>query len=399
MPFFHALLLAAMGGLDPQESAAEPLPKLRVYILAGQSNMQGHAALSTIPALGDDPQTAALLAEMRAPDGSLRSAERVWISSVGCAGDGWSEVIEQHGLLAPGYGASAEKIGPEYSLGLTLEKLYPGPILLIKTAWGGRSLHTDFRPPSAGPYAWSDFEVARIAERGQDLAEIQATKALETGHFYRAMLGHVRQVLADIPRVVPGFEAEQGFEIAGFVWFQGFNDYVSDWTYERQMEPDGYGLYTQLLAHLIRDVRRDLGVPDLPWVIGTLGVGGVAAGRQPPLQGFRRAQLAVAKLPEFEGNVAVVDTERFWDPQLEALRERWEALIHELDQREEQRPSPTPQAREAAQLRALKQRFTAAELKRLDGSSDAAYHYLGAAKILAPIGQAFAEALVALAPR
>ncbi len=33
-----------------------------------------------------------------------------------------------------------------------MEKAYDGPILIIKTAWGGKSLNTDFRPPSAGPY-------------------------------------------------------------------------------------------------------------------------------------------------------------------------------------------------------------------------------------------------------
>jgi alpha-galactosidase len=394
-----ALVCAVLCTPGLQSGEREPAPALKVYILAGQSNMQGHAAHSTIPAMGADPQTAALLAEMRLPDGSLRSAERVWISSVGCAGDGWSDVIEQHGLLTAGFGASEEEIGPEYTLGLTLEKRHEGPILLIKTAWGGRSLHTDFRPPSAGPYAWSEFELARIAERGDNLAEIQAAKLKETGQFYREMLKHVRLVLGDIPRVVPGYEPEQGYEIAGFVWFQGFNDYVSDWTYERQMEPDGYSLYTELLGHLIRDVRRDLGVPKLPWVIGTLGVGGIAAGQQPPMLGFRRAQQAVAELPDFKGNVLVVNTERFWDPELEALRERWEALHYELDQQEEQQPSATPEAREAARERAISKRFSAAELSRLEGSSDGGYHYLGAAKILAPIGQAFAEALEALAPR
>ena len=32
-----------------------------------------------------------------------------------------------------------------------MEKRLGEPVLIIKTAWGGRSLHTDFRPPIAGP--------------------------------------------------------------------------------------------------------------------------------------------------------------------------------------------------------------------------------------------------------
>jgi alpha-galactosidase len=32
------------------------------------------------------------------------------------------------------------------------------PVLIIKAAWGGKSLHTDFRPPSAGPYVLNEFQ-------------------------------------------------------------------------------------------------------------------------------------------------------------------------------------------------------------------------------------------------
>ncbi len=38
--------------------------------------------------------------------------------------------------------------------------------------------------------------------------------------------------------------------------------------------------------------------------------------------------------------------------------------------------------------------FTPEERKRLAGASNGGYHYLGAAKVLGPIGQAFAEALI-----
>ena len=40
------------------------------------------------------------------------------------------------------------------------------------------------------------------------------------------MIVHVRKVLGDIKRVVPGYDEKQGCELAGFVWFQGFNDLV-----------------------------------------------------------------------------------------------------------------------------------------------------------------------------
>ena len=59
------------------------------------------------------------------------------------------------------------------------------------------------------------------------------------------------------------------------------------------------------------------------------------------------------------------------------------------------KPKPTETDKEAARKKALDNEFKPDELKRLNaGVSNGGYHYLGAAKIMAPIGQAFAEALV-----
>lgn len=181
------------------DSAARPL---KVFVLAGQSNMQGHASIATFDSLADDPKTAPLLAELRGDDGKPRVCTRVWISSVGCLGDAYSDLTEKTGKLTAGFGAPEDKIGPEFSFGIAMEKALDEPILIVKTAWGGRSLHTDFRPPSAGPYVWSDYELARHKERGDDLEKIKAEKAKDTGVYYREMIAHVRKVLQDIARVV-----------------------------------------------------------------------------------------------------------------------------------------------------------------------------------------------------
>ena len=58
--------------------------------------------------------------------------------------------------------------------------------------------------------------------------------------FYRHMTGHVRKLLGDIKRVVPEYDPKQGYELAGFVWFQGFNDLVDGWSYPKQNQPGGY---------------------------------------------------------------------------------------------------------------------------------------------------------------
>lgn len=369
---------------------------LKVFILAGQSNMQGHASIATFDSLADDPKTAPLLKDMRTPDGKPRVCEKVWISSVGCLGDAYSDLREKHGKLTAGFGAPADKIGPEFTFGLTMEKRLGEPVLLIKTAWGGRSLHTDFRPPSAGPYAWSEYELAQLKRRGDDLDKVKAEKAKATGVYYREMIAHVQKVLKYVKRVVPDYDEKQGYELAGFVWFQGFNDYVGFWEYPEQNKPGGYDRYAELLGHLIRDVRKDLSAPKLPVVIGVMGIDGLKGDTKAPMMHFRAAQRKAAALPEFKGNVVAVETAPFWDDDLDALHGRWERVSNKLEQDfRKMNPKPTEKAKEQARATAREAEFKPDELKRLRaGVSNGGYHYLGAAKILAPIGKAFADALV-----
>lgn len=378
----------------PATAAEKPL---KVFILAGQSNMQGHASVSTFDSLADDPKTAPLLKEMRDKDGNPKVCEKVWITSVGCQGDAYTDLTEQTGKLTAGFGAfgaDGNRIGPEFTFGLTMEKLLGEQVLIIKTSWGGRSLHTDFRSPGAGPYVWGEYELAQCKKRGDDLDKIKAEKVKATGVYYREMIDHAKKVLKDIKRVVPDYDEKQGYELAGFVWFQGFNDFVSDWTYDQQMKPGGYDLYAELLGHLIRDVRKDLAVPKLPVVIGVMGIDGVEKGKKPPMANFRAAQAKPATLPEFKGNVKVVETAPFWDDDLDALHQRMENLNEKLDREFKKTPELTREEKDAARKKATDEQFTPEELRRLKaGVSNGSYHYLGAAKIMAPIGKAFAEEL------
>jgi hypothetical protein len=387
-----SVLVALVGLAAPAAAADKPL---KVFILAGQSNMHGHAKVSTFDSLADDPKTATLLKQMRGPDGRPRVCDRVWISSVGCLGDAYTDLREAKGKLTAGFGAPGDKIGPEFTFGLTMEDRLGEPILIIKTAWGGRSLHTDFRPPSAGPYVWNDSQLAQHAKRGDDLDELKAEKVRATGVYYREMIAHVRHVLQDIKRVVPDHDPKQGYELAGFVWFQGWNDMVDGGVYPERMKPGGYDRYAELLGHFIRDVRKDLSAPRLPFVVGVMGVGGEKECQKPPQMYFRQAQAAPLALPEFKGNVIAVRTAPFWDDDLDALQERMERLNDKLNREFKKDPDLKPAAKEEVRRKAAEEEFKPEELKRLRaGVSNGGYHYLGAAKILGPIGKAFAEALL-----
>ncbi len=380
----------------PAVAEAQPL---RVFVLAGQSNMQGHAQVRTFEHIGMDPATKPLLAEMQNADGSPRILERVWISSIGCAD------AEQTGKLTTGFGASQNgpKIGPEYTFGITMEKSVDGPILIIKTSWGGKSLNTDFRSPSAGPYVFNETQLATFQKQGKEMAAIKAEKEMATGVNYRLMVEHVKSVLADIKRVVPSYDSTKGYELSGFVWFQGWNDMVDSGTYPNRDMPGGYDAYSHAMAHFIRDVRKDLNAPKLPFVIGVLGVGGPVAEYGPDQQrykathtNFRLAMAAPAALPEFQGNVATVWAEKYWD------RELSDAKAKENEIKQKAKKLATEGKMNPAEERALQDKLrieglTERERQVLEkGISNLEFHYLGSAKILGGVGKGLAEAMADL---
>jgi len=390
-------MIAAVLGLIPgiiSQAAAKPL---KVFILAGQSNMQGHAKVSTFEHIGMDPATLPMLAEMQNADGTPKICERVWISSIGSAD------TEQRGKLTAGFGATTEKIGPEFTFGLYMQKFTDAPILLIKTAWGGKSLNTDFRPPSAGPYVFNETQLTAFQKQGKDLAAIKADKEKQTGVCYRLMVEHVKSVLSDIKRVMPNYDVAQGYELAGFAWFQGWNDMVDGSTYSNRDKPGGYDAYSEAMAHFIRDVRRDLNAPKLPFVIGVLGVGGPTAEYGPDQQrykathqNFRDAMAAPARLPEFKGNVAAVLAEKYWDRELTAAK----AKENEIKQRAKKLATEgklTPAEERAALEKMRAEGLTDRERQVLEkGISNLEFHYLGSAKILGGVGKGLAEAMADL---
>lgn len=370
------LLLAMMAPVF----AADSKKPVKVFILAGQSNMEGHAKVTTFDYIGDDPATAPLLRAMRNADGTPKVCDHVWISyfTGGKEGNG-----EGFGKLTAGYGSRKNpkedggKIGPEFTFGLRMDEKLKQPVLLIKTAWGGKSLNTDFRPPSAGP--------------------MEGKSADETGRYYRLMIEHVRMVLKDIKRVVPDCDPKQRYELGGFVWLQGWNDMVDHKTYPAKKEGNPYAKYSEWLADFIRDVRKDLNAPDLPFVIGVMGVGGLEA-KDLGLR-FREAMAAPAELPEFKGRVVAVQTAPFWDAKLGAIDAKRGQLRGKRGQVDKLvKNGKLTKAEATKQIKEFEEKLIAPEEAKAweRGASNAGYHYLGCAKTFALMGRAFADALLPL---
>ena len=163
----------------------------------------------------------------------------------------------------------------------------------------------------------------------------------------------VKEVLSNLKEYFPSYDDKRGYEISGFVFFQGWNDMI-----DREQRKEKYATYTKLLRLLIKDLRKDLGVPGLPVVIGELGVGGKRGD-------FQKAQAAVAELPDLKGTVAFVKTCEFWEPEVEQM-------VREGVWRGPQWP------------------------KFYNVGSDRGYHYLGSARIMYKIGKAMAKAMLLL---
>lgn len=381
---------------------------LKVFILAGQSNMQGMGAVSTFDHIGMDPKTAPMLADMRVVDGYPVVLDDVYITYLSGSGglrNGKGtelQLSEKHGKLTAGFGADSSttpRIGPEFTFGIYMHQRLKEPFLIIKTAWGGRSLNRDFCPPGSMPEALKPENL----DKATDEKAINDIK--ETGKFYRLMMDHVKAVLADPKKYHPAYNEAEGYEIAGFVWFQGFNDMVDSKAYPNRNKEGGFDLYTELMAQMIRDIRNELKTPEMPVVIGVIGMDGPAtpeteAKKSARYQGitpnFRKAQAAVAEIPEFKGTVAAVHTDQFWDAQLGDLDLR-QAGINVKMKAAAKEGKLTRLEQNAIREKLIKEAFTDEELTIYAlGRASQSYHYLGSAKIYGQIGKAFAEAMAEL---
>ena len=254
------------------------------------------------------------------------------------------------GPIAPGYGSKATNMGPEYGFGMALESKLDAPVLLIKVSWGGIDIDSGFRPPSS-----------------KKLAN-ETDPPPSPGPKYQELVKQVHAVLADLKTYHPAYDPAAGYEMAGFYWFQGFNDKSGD-------KPSRY---KEHMANFIRDVRAEFKAPAMPFVIGVLGTGSrvkktdystmshaaaVELGKKETAgQPVAVAQREAAALPEFAGTVVAVESYPYYDYAVLPLYDVWKERTSEWQNIGSGRP----------------------------------YHYLGSARFFTRFGHACGEAMVEL---
>ncbi|MFN6104938.1 MAG: sialate O-acetylesterase, partial [Planctomycetaceae bacterium] len=250
------LLVVGLSALLPAVSVWAAEKPVRVFILAGQSNMEGKARNALLDYQATDAKTRDLFAHLRKDDH--------WI----VRNDVFIKFLDRSGPLTVGFG-SPGCTGVELEFGTLMGEHFDEPVLLIKAAWGGHSLYKNFRSPSAGiPEAMVEKELADARKRVQQSNEKDNKQdplpnrddiVREYGVSYRNRLKEIREVQENQERLFPALTGRT-LELTGFVWFQGFND-----IFGAQDE------YASNMRHFINDVRNDLQAPGLPFVIGALG--------------------------------------------------------------------------------------------------------------------------------
>ncbi|HCW45592.1 MAG TPA: sialate O-acetylesterase [Planctomycetes bacterium] len=276
MTTLSTLLLLTLGvaGIESHFEQNKTADTVRVFLLAGQSNMEGHAVVDlvheqhynggkgTLIRLMDDPVWKTRLSHLRDKEGNWTSRNDVWVRYQPSRGP------LKKGPLSIGYAVHEGRhhFGPELQIGHQLGHASKDPVLLIKTCWGGKSLHVDFRPPSAGG---------------------------TTGPFYKKMIEEYREAIGSVEKDFPSLKGKK-LELTGFFWFQGWNDMYTDGALEN---------YTQNFIHLVEDLREEFDVPRLPVVIGQTGNADSSQ--------LHAAQAATEKNPQHKGSIKYVPTRQF----------------------------------------------------------------------------------------
>ena len=378
------LLLTAGAPLNAEIPLGDSNKEVRVYILAGQSNMEEKAGFQPLAwQVGQDEYKdrythlikdgdhaafskqyqASIAKDPKKPEYAFSERKDVWMSNHGRTGN-----------LSADYLKTNSKFGLEVNFGHEVGNQYDEQVLIIKTAWGGRSIHRGYRPPSAIPSEaelkseW-DAIVAeqqakkekalaeypkKLADFEKKLADFEQAKAAGTlkknqkaprkpqdpntqksrgpqnfeehkesyGSDYRNMISEVKEALAQIKTNFPGYK-DQGYDIKGFVWFQGYNDMFAE---------EARNNYGKNLVKLIKDVKKELNAPHAKAIIGQMGHNGDLKGLYQETEdkatgkmvmsgngAIRKAQLEASQHADIKNFTALVRTAPFWDMEADAI--------------------------------------------------------------------------------
>ena len=291
----------------PDGKPADTDKPVKVFILLGQSNMLGFGRVS--PA--DQQGTLEYMIKEKGEYSHLFDDEQ-WTERKDVR---YVHVMDKRGVDYRDTKQFADmknqwltvkgNFGPELQFGHIMGHALDEPVLILKACIGNRSLGWDLLPPGSERFDFEGKTYAGYQDTPSSWVEGEPKKAVNwyAGRQYDADTSHAREVLKNLEKYYPGY-AGQGYEVAGFVFWQGHKD----------QNAAHAGRYEQNLVHFIKTLRKDFDAPHAKFVLATIAFGGE------DLQGqgltVCNAQLTVdgdkGKYPEFKGNVKAIDARPFW---------------------------------------------------------------------------------------
>jgi len=285
---------------DPPGKPADMSKPVQVFILMGQSNMVGAGRVK-----GDKEGTLEYAVKEKNQYPYLVNDEGDWTKRqdaryvrVMGSGTGNMRQFNNEWLTVPG-----GRIGPELGIGHYVAHGLDAPVMILKSCIGNRSLGWDLLPPGSERYEVEENGKTMVYAGYKDSPSKweKGNKPEPIGWYagmqYDGDVRNAKTVLEDLKKYYPGAD---GYEVAGFFWWQGDKDRYNAAHAER---------YEQNLVRLIKSLRKDFNAPDAKFVIATLGQ--TKKGAEGNEGKILDAMFAVAnpeKHPEFKGDVATVYT-------------------------------------------------------------------------------------------
>jgi hypothetical protein len=287
---------------DPDGKAADHSKPVKVFILMGQSNMLGFGRVGP----EDKQGTLTYLTKKKGTYPHLVDEKGNWTERKDVR---YVQVMHRNGKMGvlrnEWLTVKGRHIGPELQFGHIMGHVLDEPVLILKSCIGNRSLGWDLLPPGSKQFEFEGKIYAGYKESPLSWDKGTKPKPISwyAGKQYDDDVGNAKKILKDLKKYYPGYRG-QGYEVAGFVWWQGHKD----------QNAAHASRYEQNLVHLIKTLRKDFDAPEAKFVLATIAFGGK------DLKGhgltIARAQLAVSgdtgKYPEFKDNVKTIDARPFW---------------------------------------------------------------------------------------
>ena len=289
MKRFLFLGLTLLGFIIPHTPAySQPTKKVKIFLMAGQSNMQGFGTGEMLRKLLCAKEELELPEDPNECYGALPDVEDRIFEMIGdyygnlqTYDDQNARLVAQlvnenelidHRLLDPFDQVKAINFNYRRSNGVRSEPtIWSGP---LKLGFGNSSSKETFGPELVfghhiAQYIDEEIILLKVAEGGTDLYEKWRSPSMEARlgvsdepTNYPLLVEHLTEVQTNISVHFPEYEGLQvETELAGFVWFQGWNDGILP------VAPTYAPAYEENLTDLVTDLRNDLDMPDLPVLI------------------------------------------------------------------------------------------------------------------------------------